>query len=89
MDYEPPQCLAKPLDVPSKLLMGAGPSNAAENVLRAGALPLLGHLHTEFVQVLLPFNSYNDKPAIRKSFCFRLWMTSSKEFNMPFKLRIL
>ena len=68
MDYEPPQCLAKPLDVPSKLLMGAGPSNAAENVLRAGALPLLGHLHTEFVQVLIPFNSYNVKQGIQYAF---------------------
>lgn len=51
LDCQPPQCLAKPLDVPSKLLMGAGPSNAADQVLKAGSLPLLGHLHTEFVQV--------------------------------------
>lgn len=53
VDFQPPQCLAKPIAVPSKLLMGAGPSNAAENVLKAGSLPLLGHLHTEFTQVIL------------------------------------
>ncbi|KAK4023801.1 hypothetical protein OUZ56_009200 [Daphnia magna] len=52
VDYQPPECLSKPIEVPSKLLMGAGPSNAAENVLRAGSLPLLGHLHTEFVQIM-------------------------------------
>lgn len=51
VDYAPPQCLAKPIEVPSKLLMGAGPSNAAERVLKAGSLPLLGHLHAEFVKV--------------------------------------
>lgn len=51
VDYQPPQCLSRPIEVPSKLLMGAGPSNAAENVLKAGSLPLLGHLHTEFTQV--------------------------------------
>lgn len=51
VDYQPPQSLSKPIEVPSKLLMGAGPSNAAESVLRAGSLPLLGHLHTEFVEV--------------------------------------
>ena len=53
LDVEPPKCLATPLTVPTKLLMGAGPSNAAESVLRAGALPLLGHLHTEFIKVIL------------------------------------
>lgn len=59
LDLQPPQCLAKPLEVPSKLLMGAGPSNAAEIVLKAGSLPLLGHLHTEFVQV------YSDNTSSR------------------------
>ncbi|XP_046650671.1 alanine--glyoxylate aminotransferase-like [Daphnia pulicaria] len=52
VDYQPPQCLSRPIEVPSKLLMGAGPSNAAENVLKAGSLPLLGHLHTEFTQIM-------------------------------------
>jgi len=52
LDVEPPKCLATPLTVPTKLLMGAGPSNAAESVLRAGALPLLGHLHTEFIKIM-------------------------------------
>ena len=51
VDYQSPQCLSRPIEVPEQLLMGAGPSNAAENVLKAGSLPLLGHLHTEFTQV--------------------------------------
>lgn len=52
VDYAPPQCLAKPIEVPSKLLMGAGPSNAADIVLKAGSLPLLGHLHVEFIKIM-------------------------------------
>lgn len=55
IDYAPPQNLAKPIEVPTKLLMGAGPSNAAESVLKAGSLPLLGHLHAEFIKVLTLF----------------------------------
>ena len=51
VDYAPPQSLAKPIEVPLKLLMGAGPSNAADSVLKAGSLPLLGHLHVEFIKV--------------------------------------
>ena len=31
--------------------MGPGPSNAPPRILAANALPLLGHLHPEFVQV--------------------------------------
>ena len=50
-DVEAPECLTLPIQVPSKLLMGAGPSNASESVLNAGSLPLLGHLHTEFIKV--------------------------------------
>ena len=50
---EPPACLAEPINVPSKLLMGPGPSNAHPRVLAAGALPLLGHLHPEFTKVNL------------------------------------
>ncbi|GFO08418.1 Zinc finger mynd domain-containing protein 12 [Plakobranchus ocellatus] len=49
---EPPACLLKPLEVPNKLLMGPGPSNPPPRVLAAGALPLLGHMHPEFFEVL-------------------------------------
>ena len=51
LDVPPPKCFQSALQIPTKLLMGAGPSNAAESVLKAGSLPLLGHLHTEFVKV--------------------------------------
>lgn len=51
VDYEAPPSLSKPMDIPAKMLMGAGPSNAADAVLNAGAQPLLGHLHTEFIKV--------------------------------------
>lgn len=48
----PPECLFHPLDFPMKTLMGPGPSNAPPRVLAAGALPLLGHLHPEFTQIM-------------------------------------
>lgn len=49
MDVQPPARLstAGPYRVPHKLLMGPGPSNAPERVLRAMAQPLLGHMHPE------------------------------------------
>ncbi|KAK3698015.1 hypothetical protein RRG08_064932 [Elysia crispata] len=49
---DPPACLFKPLNVPHKLLMGPGPSNAYPRVLAAQSLPLLGHLQKEFHEVL-------------------------------------
>jgi len=55
-EVEAPECLTLPIQVPSKLLMGAGPSNASESVLNAGSLPLLGHLHTEFIKVYIIIN---------------------------------
>ena len=51
VDVEPPKCLAEPIHVPAKLLMGPGPSNASEKVLQTASLPLLGHMHTEFIKV--------------------------------------
>lgn len=50
--FAPPECLFHPLDFPHKTLMGPGPSNAPPRVLAAGALPLLGHLHPEFCQIM-------------------------------------
>ena len=46
-----PKCFEQPINIPSKLLMGPGPSNAAESVLKISSAPLLGHLHTEFIKV--------------------------------------
>ena len=48
---DPPACLFKPLNVPHKLLMGPGPSNAYPRVLAAQSLPLIGHLQKEFHEV--------------------------------------
>ncbi|KAK7094262.1 alanine--glyoxylate aminotransferase-like [Littorina saxatilis] len=47
-----PECLFHPMDFPQKILMGPGPSNAPPRVLGASALPLLGHLHPEFTQIM-------------------------------------
>lgn len=47
----PPACLLRPMEFPTKTLMGPGPSNCPERVLKAQSLPLLGHLHPEFTQV--------------------------------------
>ena len=46
-----PECLKQSLNVPSKLLMGPGPSNSPQRVHQAMLMPLLGHLHPEFIQV--------------------------------------
>ena len=48
----PPKSLESPISVPLKTLMGPGPSNAADRVLQATALPVIGHLHPEFLTVM-------------------------------------
>ena len=48
----PPRALFTPLTVPQKLLLGPGPANASPRILGASALPLLGHLHPEFVTIM-------------------------------------
>lgn len=53
MNVPQPECLQKPLNVPSKLLMGPGPSNSPLRVHYAMMKPLLGHLHPEFTQVTI------------------------------------
>lgn len=40
------------IEVPSRLLMGPGPANAAPRVLAAQSLPLLGHLHPPFLKIM-------------------------------------
>jgi alanine-glyoxylate transaminase/serine-glyoxylate transaminase/serine-pyruvate transaminase len=40
------------LDVPPRLLLGPGPSNAHPRVLQALAMPLLGHLDPRFIELM-------------------------------------
>lgn len=40
------------LDLPTRILLGPGPSTAAPRVLRAMATPLLGHLDPEYLKVM-------------------------------------
>lgn len=47
----PPEVLRKPLSVPSRLLLGPGPSNLAPRVLATGSLQMIGHMHKEMYQV--------------------------------------
>lgn len=51
MDVPPPTSLNSDLNVPSKLLMGPGPSNCSPRVLKVLSNPILGHLHTETTKV--------------------------------------
>ncbi|GBF98320.1 alanine-glyoxylate transaminase [Raphidocelis subcapitata] len=44
--------IAGPLQVPSRMLMGPGPSNAHPRVLAAQTLPLLGHMHPSFFKIM-------------------------------------
>lgn len=47
-----PSSLLTPIKIPPRLLLGPGPSNAPPRVLAASALPLLGHMHKEFLKVM-------------------------------------
>jgi len=47
-----PDALKTPLSIPEKTLLGPGPSNTPERVLKAMALPTIGHLHGEFCKVM-------------------------------------
>lgn len=50
---QPPRELFKPLNVPKdRLLCGPGPSNSHPRLLEASSLPVLGHLHPEFLQIM-------------------------------------
>uniref|UniRef100_A0A8C2NG59 Alanine--glyoxylate aminotransferase n=1 Tax=Capra hircus TaxID=9925 RepID=A0A8C2NG59_CAPHI len=48
----PPAALSKPLFIPSRLLLGPGPSNLPPRVMAAGGLPVLGHMHQEVHQIM-------------------------------------
>ncbi|KAF5273958.1 hypothetical protein FQA39_LY01073 [Lamprigera yunnana] len=52
MDVQPPKVLGVPLVVPSKILMGPGPSNCPPRVLQSLSLPILGHLHPECTKIM-------------------------------------
>ena len=54
MDILPPaNRILDPLRIPeNRLLCGPGPSNPHPRVLKASSLPLLGHLHAEFLEVM-------------------------------------
>ena len=48
----PPEVLKTPMSIPEKTLLGPGPSNVPDRVLKAMALPTIGHLHPEFTKVI-------------------------------------
>lgn len=48
---DPPQCLREKMFVKEKRLLGAGPSNPPEAVLKSLSNPMMGHLHPETLQV--------------------------------------
>ncbi|WIA13100.1 hypothetical protein OEZ85_006700 [Tetradesmus obliquus] len=41
-----------PIQVPTRLLMGPGPTTAHPRILAAQALPLLGHMHPPFIHIM-------------------------------------
>ena len=57
-----PASLAAPISVPLKTMTGPGPSNVADRVLQAQALPTLGHLHPEFTKVR-DYSRAGDEPS--------------------------
>lgn len=52
-EVPPPESLLAPLKVPSKLLMGPGPSNCPLSVLSAASQQMLGHLDEDFLKVIV------------------------------------
>ena len=48
----PPESLKGALTIPEKTLLGPGPSNVPERILKAMSLPTIGHLHPEFCKVM-------------------------------------
>ena len=47
-----PEILKTPMSIPEKTLLGPGPSNVPDRVLKAMTLPTIGHLHPEFTKVI-------------------------------------
>ncbi|XP_059963075.1 alanine--glyoxylate aminotransferase [Mesoplodon densirostris] len=48
----PPEALSKPLSLPSRLLLGPGPSNLTPRVMAAGGRQTIGHMHEEMFQIM-------------------------------------
>ncbi|XP_054708210.1 alanine--glyoxylate aminotransferase-like [Uloborus diversus] len=48
----PPSSLLLPLHIPQKLLLGPGPSNCSENILKASSFQMLGHLDEDFLNIM-------------------------------------
>uniref|UniRef100_A0A2U3TVA9 Alanine--glyoxylate aminotransferase n=1 Tax=Callithrix jacchus TaxID=9483 RepID=A0A2U3TVA9_CALJA len=48
----PPKALLKPLSIPTRLLLGPGPSNLPPRTMAAGGLQMLGHMHKETYQIM-------------------------------------
>ena len=44
--------LAEPLQPPTRVLLGPGPSNVHPRVLRAMSIPLVGHLDPAFLRIM-------------------------------------
>lgn len=47
-----PDISTSPLDIPPRVLMGPGPSSAYPRILSTSSLPLLGHMHPEFLSIM-------------------------------------
>ena len=47
-----PSQLLTPLNVPTKILFGPGPSNPSMRIYNASAMPLLGHMQADFYHVM-------------------------------------
>ncbi|XP_035733458.1 serine--pyruvate aminotransferase, mitochondrial-like [Vespa mandarinia] len=52
MEVDPPKELLKPLEIPQKILMGPGPSNCSQRVLRSLEHQVIGHLHPEMFKLM-------------------------------------
>ncbi|XP_015181073.1 PREDICTED: serine--pyruvate aminotransferase, mitochondrial [Polistes dominula] len=52
MKVDPPKELLKPLQVPSKILMGPGPSNCSQRVLQSLGHQIIGHFHSEMFKLM-------------------------------------
>lgn len=50
--WPPVDRLKEPMGFPQKTLTGPGPSNCSERVLAANKLPMVGHLHAEFIKIM-------------------------------------
>uniref|UniRef100_A0A3Q3E033 Alanine--glyoxylate aminotransferase n=1 Tax=Hippocampus comes TaxID=109280 RepID=A0A3Q3E033_HIPCM len=48
----PPERLRTPLMVPQRHMFGPGPSNVPPRILRAGANPVIGHMHPEILEIM-------------------------------------